>query len=181
MNGVSNKTIEKLWNKPYRDAYVESHVKIGIPYQIQALREQAGRKWSQAELGRRTHKPANVICRLEDPEYGRPTIRTLLEVASAFDVALLVKFVSYGRFLTEFEDVSPEALEVPSFTNDLVLQPSQVSSASITPNVKNAMEAEWLGSSQAWAAIEGDVRHGVRYALVGPPPQVNTLAASYVS
>lgn len=118
MNGRLNRTIEKLQDKDYRDAYVEAHVKIGIPHQIRALREQEGRKWSQAELGRRSGKPANVISRLEDPESGGNTIRTCLEMAAAFDVALLVKFVSYSRFLREFEDVSPQALEVPSFTSD---------------------------------------------------------------
>jgi hypothetical protein len=39
-------------------------------------------------------------------------------MAAAFDVALLVKFVSFSRFLREFEDVSPSALEVPSFCDD---------------------------------------------------------------
>jgi hypothetical protein len=118
VNGLSSKTVEKLRDKAYRDAYVESHIRIGIPYQIAALREQDDRRWSQAELGRRVAKPASVICRLEDPQYGRLTIRTLLELASAFDVALLVKFVSFSRFLDEFEDVSPEGLQVASFTND---------------------------------------------------------------
>jgi transcriptional regulator with XRE-family HTH domain len=118
VNGRLNRIVEKLRDKAYRDAYVEAHVKVGIPHQIRALRDQAGRNWSQAELGRRSGKPANVISRLEDPDSGGNTIRTCLEMASAFDVALLVKFVSFGRFLKEYEDVSPQALEVPSFTSD---------------------------------------------------------------
>ncbi len=116
MSSLSNKKIEKLRNKAYRDAYVRARIDIGIPHQIRALREQRG--WSQSELGRRSGKPANVINRLENPESGGNTIRTCLEMAAAFDVALLVKFVSYSRFLKEFEDVSPSALEVPSFCDD---------------------------------------------------------------
>lgn len=116
MNGISDKKSEKLRNKAYRDAFVRARVKIGIPYQIRALREQRG--WSQGELGAKARKPRNVISRLENPESSGNTIRTCLEMASAFDVALLVKFVSYSRFLKEFEDVSPDALEVPSFVND---------------------------------------------------------------
>lgn len=118
MSGTSNRKLEKLRDKRYRDAYVASNIRIGIPYQIRALREQKDRNWSQGELGKRAGKPRNVISRLENPEYGQLTIRTLLELASAFDVALLVKYVSYSRFLREFEDVSPQALEVASFTND---------------------------------------------------------------
>jgi transcriptional regulator with XRE-family HTH domain len=118
---MSVKTAEKLRDKAYRDAYVVSHIRVGIPYQIRALREQEGRKWSQSELGRRMRKPPNVISRLEDPEYSRHTISTLLELASAFDVALLVKFVSYSRFLNEFSDVSPSALEADGFDDDVEL------------------------------------------------------------
>jgi transcriptional regulator with XRE-family HTH domain len=95
---------------------VRARINIGIPHQIRALREQRG--WSQSELGRRTKKPPNVINRLENPESGLNTIRTCLELASAFDVALIVKFVSFSRFLNEFQDVSPQQMEVPSFCND---------------------------------------------------------------
>lgn len=121
MSGTSAKTVEKLRDKAYRDAYVLSHIRVGIPYQIRALREQEGRKWSQSELARRMRKPPNVISRLEDPEYGRHTISTLLELASAFDVALLVKFVPYSEFLREFSDVSPRALEAVRFADDIGL------------------------------------------------------------
>ena|ERR1035437_4951656 len=119
MNGISEKKLEKLRDKRYRDAYVASNIIIGLPYQIRALREQEGRKWSQGELGKKSGKPRNVISRIENPEYGQLTIRTLLELASAFDVALLVKYVSFSRFLSELEDVSPQALEVPSFDSEL--------------------------------------------------------------
>jgi hypothetical protein len=156
VNGRLNKTVEKLRDKAYRDAYVESHVKIGIPHQIRALREQEDRKWSQAELGRRTHKPANVICRLEDPEYGRHTIRTLLEIGAAFDVALLVKYVSYSRFLREFEDVSPPALEVPSFTSD----PGLVGSFHPGSNISNALIGI-LEPGQALNVAEVELQPGI--------------------
>ena len=119
MSGTTNKRLEKLGNKAYRDAYVRARVNIGIPHQIRALREQRG--WSQAELGRRSGKPSNVINRLENPESGGNTIKTCLEMAAAFDVALFVKFVPYSRFLAEFEDVSPTGLQVPSFTSDFAL------------------------------------------------------------
>lgn len=132
---LSDSKIKKLQDKAYRDAYVRARVRIGIPYQIRALREQRG--WSQSELGRRSRKPANVINRLENPASGGNTIRTCLEMASTFDVALLVKFVPYSRFLKEFEDVSPEALEVPSFPNDPyisgVYQAQQVSTYIVRP------------------------------------------------
>ncbi len=118
----SFKKLQKLKVKQYRDAHVRERIRIGIPYQIRALREQDGRNWTQAELGKRVGKPQNVISRLEDPNYGKLSIQTLLEVAAAFDVALLIKFVSYSRLIGEFEDVSQKALEVQSFEEDMHLQ-----------------------------------------------------------
>lgn len=151
MNGISDRKLEKLRDKRYRDAYVASNIRIGIPYQIRALREQEERKWSQGELGKRAGKPRNVISRLENPEYGQLTIRTLLELASAFDVALLVKYVSYSRFLNEFEDVSPQALEVPSFTCD----PGLAETPQPSTNILNAV----IGATQPGLAVNvTDVR-----------------------
>jgi transcriptional regulator with XRE-family HTH domain len=101
-----------LKNKPYRDAYVVEHVRNGVPFQIRSMRDQ--REWTQARLGQEAKKPQNVISRLEDPNYGKLTIQTLLEIASAFDTALIVKFVPFSRLLKEFEDVSPAELSVKS-------------------------------------------------------------------
>ena len=37
------------------------------------------------------------ISRLEDPNYGRYSLKTLKRLARAFDVGLLVRFVSFGE------------------------------------------------------------------------------------
>ncbi len=113
----TKKLIAKLKDKAYRDSYVASHVSIGIPYQIKALREQ--RNWTQQQLGQKAGKPQNVISRLEDPTYGKQTLATLLKLAVAFDVALLVKFVPYSEFLEAVSDVSPAGLRVSSFPEEV--------------------------------------------------------------
>lgn len=105
-----------LANKDYRDAFVDESVKTGIAFQTRALRLNEG--WSQKELGEKAGKPQNVISRIEDPDYGNFTIRTLLDLASAFDVALLVRFVSFGQLMQQLKDVSPEALAVPNFKKE---------------------------------------------------------------
>jgi transcriptional regulator with XRE-family HTH domain len=107
---------EDLHRKDYRDAFVEESVKTGIAFQTRALRLDAG--WSQKELGKKAGKPQNVISRIEDPDYGNFTIRTLLDLASAFDVALLVRFVSFGQLIQQFKDVSLKALAVPNFEKE---------------------------------------------------------------
>jgi transcriptional regulator with XRE-family HTH domain len=118
---VTSKTklIAKLRDKEYRDAYVEEKVSTSLPFQIRALREQPERQWSQAELGKRAGMRQNAISRLEDAESGTPSISTLLRLAHAFDVALLIKFVPFRKLLSEFADLSTEALQVNSFDKDV--------------------------------------------------------------
>ena len=125
MNGVfMQDPVEELSNKEFRHAFVAEHLRTGVAYQIRALREKRG--WSQAELGRRTGKPQSVISRLEDPDYGRLSLKTLLEVAAAFDVALLVQFAAFSELLKRFSDLSPEALAVPDFAHDSLQSTSGV-------------------------------------------------------
>ena len=100
-----------------RASHLLSRMALMIPEQIRVLREQRG--WSQTKLGKEAKKPPNVVSRAEDPAYGRFTLKTLVEYASAFDVAVLVKFVPYSRYLDEFDDHSPAALHAESFTNEL--------------------------------------------------------------
>jgi transcriptional regulator with XRE-family HTH domain len=117
MNGVFKQDpAEELSSKEFRDAFVAEYLRTGVAYQIRALREKRG--WSQAELGRRTGKPQSAISRLEDPDYGRLSLKTLLQLAAAFDVALLVQFAAFSELLNRFSDLSPEALEVPDFAQD---------------------------------------------------------------
>lgn len=112
-----NKLLDKLRNKEFRNAYVSAQVRTGVAHQIRALRNE--RNWSQEELGKRSGKPQSVISRLEDPDYGKLSVQTLLDLASAFDVALMVGFVAFSEMLEKIQDVSPERLAVPNFSNDV--------------------------------------------------------------
>jgi transcriptional regulator with XRE-family HTH domain len=103
-------------DKGYRDAFVEANIRNAIAFQIRALRKKRG--WSQGELAAKCGKAQNVISRLEDPNYGRYTLQTLLSLAGTFDVALSVRFVSYGELLSQLKNVSDEALAVPSFDEE---------------------------------------------------------------
>lgn len=105
-----------LESRKVRDAYVYEHVRNGIPFQIRALRKD--RDWSQSELAEAAKTSRTVITRIEDPNYGKLTLKTLFSVASAFDVALLVKLVPFSRLLREYQDVSSEALSVPAISNE---------------------------------------------------------------
>lgn len=106
--------INRLKKKEFRDAFVRSHLTHGLAHQIRALRIQ--RNWTQEELAQKLGlKTQSAVARLENPSYGRLSIATLLKLSSVFDVALSVRFVSYGKFLYEREDLSPAELSAESF------------------------------------------------------------------
>jgi transcriptional regulator with XRE-family HTH domain len=103
-------------NKTYRDAYVAEHIKTSVPLQIRHLREKHA--LTQAQLADKAKTTQTVIARLEDPNYGNLTLNSLLKIASAFDIGLLVKFVPFSQLVLELQDLSPKALSVKSFLEE---------------------------------------------------------------
>src|SRR6185437_12000514 len=108
--------MNELASREYREAFVEENIRTGLAFQIRALREK--HRLSQAQLGEKAGMPQNAVSRLEDPDYGRFTIKTLVRLAAAFDVGLSVKFVSFRALLDSLEDLRPETLAVPSFREE---------------------------------------------------------------
>jgi len=117
---LKTELILKLKDKEYRDAFVVSHINNVIPFQIRTLREQ--REFSQEELARLTGKQQEAVSRLENPNYERYTLATLKELASAFDVGLVVRFVPISK-LVEWElNLDSESLKVLSFKDEAYFQ-----------------------------------------------------------
>ena len=106
---------ERFRSKDYRISYMASRVRTSIAWQIRQLRESNG--MSQSELAKRTGTRQSAVSRLENTEYGRARIQTLLDVATALDVALIVKFVSYDEFLYQHGSMEPSALSVETFSS----------------------------------------------------------------
>lgn len=134
--------INRLKRKGFRDAFVRSHLTHGLAHQIRTLRIQ--RNWTQEELAQKLGlKTQSAVARLENPSYGRLSIATLLKLSSVFDVALSVRFVSYGKFLYEREDVSPAELSAESFevempriieALEIAAHPTSISTSYESPN-----------------------------------------------
>jgi transcriptional regulator with XRE-family HTH domain len=106
---TDRKSLEKFASKKYRDGYLQSRVRGFVAYQIQSLREKL--ELTQAQFAELTGKKQSVISRLESTEYGKVTVQTLLDIACATDVALVVKFASYPEFLDQTRNMSNEALQ----------------------------------------------------------------------
>jgi len=96
---------EKFCDRGYRNNYVSAHTRYFLARQIRALRG----TMSQQEFAARLGKKQAVVSRWENPNYGAMSLRTLFEIAEAFDVALFVRFVSCNEFLRATRDMSPRA------------------------------------------------------------------------
>jgi transcriptional regulator with XRE-family HTH domain len=123
-NARRKHTLAKLQNKAYRDAFVAEQINTVLPFQIRAMR--GDREWTQRELGERAEMKQEMISLLESLSYGRYTLRTLTRLASAFDVGLVVRFVSFSELINWATNLSPEHVSVPSFDNDPGLKESSI-------------------------------------------------------
>ncbi|MBX3703331.1 MAG: helix-turn-helix transcriptional regulator [Steroidobacteraceae bacterium] len=108
--------MSQLDKKAYRDEFVSAMVSNTIALQIRELRSKAN--LSQKKLAQKMGKKQSVISRLEDPEYGAFNVRTLLEMAKAFDVALLVKFIPFNELMERSRKLAPEDLAVYSYSDE---------------------------------------------------------------
>lgn len=91
--------LQALKDLEYRRGFVEAHAKDTIAFQLRQLRKAEG--WEQRDVAERLGNPSlqPMISRYENPDYGRYSISTLLELASVFDVALVVRFAPYSELL----------------------------------------------------------------------------------
>jgi transcriptional regulator with XRE-family HTH domain len=109
--------IAELKDKEYRDAFVASQIRIGLPLQCRALRE--SRELTQPALAAAAGMTQPQISEIERPGERRLNIETLLRLASAYDVALQVRFVPFSQLIHDDDDIDLEHLEIAPFEEDL--------------------------------------------------------------
>lgn len=119
MSGIRKNIWKHLKDRVFRQSYVEEHVRAGVAHQIKSMREVRG--WSQAQLAEKCGKSQSNIARIEDPDYGKFSVQTLLEIAHSFDVWLSLEFVSFSSGLARTADRSAQALNALSFDEELSL------------------------------------------------------------
>ncbi len=96
----------ELDDRAFRASYMEHHLKAFLADQIRGLRGDM----SQAAFGRLIGKPQSVVSRLENEEYGRVTLQTLLDIATRLDIAFVGRFVDFPTFLQATMDFSEAAV-----------------------------------------------------------------------
>lgn len=140
--------LEELHDLDYRRGFVEGHAKDTIAFQLRMLRKANG--WEQREVAERlgNSKLQPMISRYENPDYGRYSIATLLELASVFDVALVARFAQFSELLEWDWSSDAKTLCPASFEEDVRLK--QIA-AHILDQQKNAVLAQ--GRTQVQKAM----------------------------
>jgi hypothetical protein len=114
----SDDFIHEISDKEIRDEFVADQIRLRIAMLIRALRDQPDRNWSQSKLGREMGKPQSVISRIEDPDYGKLSLQTLLDVAAAFDLALWVDILEWKDWFHQIKNVPNSKTCRQSFNPD---------------------------------------------------------------
>jgi transcriptional regulator with XRE-family HTH domain len=111
--------LHDLDNVEYRQGFVEGHAKDTIAFQIRQLRK--AENWDQRKLAEVAYGSPNLqpmVSRYENPDYGKYSITTLLELAAAFDVALVVRFAPFSELAEWDIDSNERTLRPAKYSQD---------------------------------------------------------------
>jgi transcriptional regulator with XRE-family HTH domain len=113
-----SKMISKLINeRDTRESYVRSKLSVLLPAQIRSLRLR--REMKQAELGSAAKMKQARISVLERIGEASYNIETLIKLASAFRVGLIVKFAPMSEMLNWENGFQPDTFDVVPIEDDM--------------------------------------------------------------
>jgi transcriptional regulator with XRE-family HTH domain len=124
---------EQMWNSlrdpEFRKQLIDEHINVGIAFQIRGLRNR--RKLRQKDLAEQLGVKQPLVSAWENPNYGNYSLNTLKDMAKAFDVGLLVRFVPFSTLVNWTLNVTPNVIAPPSFGEEkrlaVILPPSNIS------------------------------------------------------
>ena len=109
---------QSLNDPEYREQFVEEGINVGIAFQIRSLRNR--QDLTQEGLAKKINIKQPLVSSWENPNYGKYNLKTLKELAKAFDVALIVKFISFGEMVKDAVNLTPDRLCPPSFNEEKI-------------------------------------------------------------
>jgi transcriptional regulator with XRE-family HTH domain len=127
--------LQSFRDPEYRRLFVEERVRASVALQIRALRQQ--RDMTQAKLGEAIGMAQTWVSKLEDPEYGKMTVATLLRLAGAFDADIEIKFRPYSRTLDSLPAQGPDYFYVPTFDEEFGSGESDSETIGRVRNIEN--------------------------------------------
>ena len=137
--------VNELKDPAYRHAFIEAHAKDTVAFQLRRMREAKG--WTQGELAQEAFgdpKLQSMVSRLENPDYGKYSVSTLLGLAKVFDVGLVVRFAPFSEVVDWDLNKTEPTLEPPPFAQDVALEthtPLAVTTTAVTNPKQTAAKA----------------------------------------
>lgn len=129
MDSNSNNSLWKKLQRPkYRDAFIAENVGVQIASELRSLRTSRGK--SQDQLAADINMNQATISQMENPEYRKYNIGSLIRFAQYYKVALDVRFVSLVDYVRRVATETPQAL-VPSGFGEPIAQPIDSSLAMV--------------------------------------------------
>lgn len=123
INTSKRKSLVNELNDPvYRKAFIEAHARDTVAFQLRRMREAKG--WTQEKLAVEAFgdpKLQSMVSRLENPDYGKYSVSTLLNLANVFDVGLVVRFAPFSEVVDWDLNKTGPTLEPPPFAEDTAL------------------------------------------------------------
>lgn len=116
MNSKQEQMREILKDEDSRQQIIEEHVNEGIAFQIRSLRNR--QELNQSQLAKKMNLKQSQISEWENPNYGKYTLATLKELAKAFDVGLLVRFVPFSKLVDWTVNLTSDIIAPPSFAEE---------------------------------------------------------------
>ncbi len=113
---VRQQLLQSFRDPEYRHTFVDERLRASVALQIRALRQ--ARAMTQKELGDAIGMAQTWVSKLENPDYGKMTVATLLRLAEAFDTDLEIKFRPFSRTLDSLPMQGSEYFTVPNFDEE---------------------------------------------------------------
>ena len=107
---------ESLRDPEFRKQLIDEHINVGVAFQVRGLRNR--QKLTQENLGELLSVKQPLVSAWENPNYGKYTLNTLKDLAEAFDVGLLVRFVPFSTLVNWTLNVTPNAIAPPNFAEE---------------------------------------------------------------
>ena len=115
-NNRSKQIWESLRDPEFRKQFIDEHINVGVAFQIRSLRNRQKKK--QSELAELLHVKQPLVSSWENPNYGNYSLNTLKDLAKAFDVGLLVRFVPFSSLVDWEANLTPDMIAPPDFTQE---------------------------------------------------------------
>ena len=129
---IRQQLLEKFRSRKRRRVFAEQDLGSTVAAQIYALRQKHD-NMTQRALAEKTEMSQARISVLENPNYRKFNVGTLQRIAAAFDVALIVRFVSFGELLDWTVVGSQKTLAPASFDEEFG---TEVEHDSVTPKAE---------------------------------------------